>query len=268
MSTKVWADPFRHPRVVVEAKLGHELSVQQVRTYADDLVRRSDVDGQRSLMVVLVPEHRRREAEDVIAQARRSDNHDLLMTVWSYDQVLAALTASLGANPDLEQLRGLIQVSEALDIKPFTQAELDTKCAARHADLVRVVALASSALSNDGRRVLPSRTQDPDFEWMRYVEVNPDKTCIGVGVRRSPEHLGVPSWIWVRVHRGTYNAESAGRLLEEVYPGRAALLTDGTTWMPLTVPVGVGGAAMQQALLDQLTEITRVLSHCVDDLPS
>jgi hypothetical protein len=78
---------------VVEAKIGHALSVSQTQTtgYVERL------QGDAGLLVVLITESRRSEGERVIGEYRELDPDKsvsggrLRLDVWSYDDVTSAL---------------------------------------------------------------------------------------------------------------------------------------------------------------------------------
>jgi hypothetical protein len=72
-------------RVVVEAKIGHVLTVDQIAGYADRL------RGDAGLLVVLVPEGRRLEGEQVIREYRdRHPDGRVRVDVWTFDEVTSS----------------------------------------------------------------------------------------------------------------------------------------------------------------------------------
>jgi hypothetical protein len=79
-----WGDPSEM-RVVVEAKIGHVLTVDQIAGYADRL------RGDAGLLVVLVPEGRRLEGEQVIREYRdRHPDGRVRVDVWTFDEVTSS----------------------------------------------------------------------------------------------------------------------------------------------------------------------------------
>lgn len=113
-----WGGPLQ-TRVVVEAKLGHTLTPEQLAGYSGRL---GDGEG---LLAVLAPEARRVEAQAVITACRRLiPDPRVAFDVWTYDEVVAALDLALPGSADLAQFKGLVQAHRALDIDPFTDADL------------------------------------------------------------------------------------------------------------------------------------------------
>ena len=265
-----WGEPAV-PRVVIEAKLGHILTVEQVAAYVTDLRGRiSESQGSREgLVVVLVPEHRHSEAATVLSQMaadpdRVSGGPAIHTAVWSYDQVLDALGATLGAGGDVAQLRGLVEVCAALAIRPIAPADLTMASSARVEDVTRVVDLASEALFG-GARTLPSGS-DEDFSWRRYIDPVPG-TSIAVGVRRPKSHGNrqPAPWTWIRVHATTGQAAVAGKAITDGWSSAGAY-TDaaGHTWLPLSVPESVSGASMVEEVTRQAEQVLSAVRSALE----
>jgi hypothetical protein len=252
-----WGEPPL-PRVVVEAKLGALLSAGQIADYIPDLIRRAG--GHEALMVVLVPTYRHGEASLVLGEALSICGQPPVRTaVWSYDDVLGALADVLSGSGDLEQLRGFVEACQALDVKPFTEEELAAHAEDRRADLTRVVDQATVSLFASGKRVQPSGS-DTDFSWRRYLEITPGGANIAVGLRASS--LGRSeaggAWAWLRVHPSTPSADTAGAVLRDTFPA-AQSEADGSTWLPLDLPTGVGGAVIMARLVEQIEQVVSSL---------
>jgi hypothetical protein len=129
-TSRQWGDPPL-PRVKIDAKLGHALIVGQVATYVAHLkTRLAEHDGSdEGVAVLLVPEHRSQEARAVLsrfeaAEVEAAESPLPRSAVWSYSQVLDALEEALGADGGVAQLRGLVEICEALDIKPLSPEDL------------------------------------------------------------------------------------------------------------------------------------------------
>ncbi len=256
-----WGDDPR-PHVVIEAKLAEELTEVQVRAYLLHLEQRRDGHLDDALIGILVPEYRRIEAERVLSAVIGSQATGARSVVWSYDEVLVAIESGLGASPDLEQLRGFIQACEALDISPFSEAELADTAAPRQRDLVALADRATAAVHPAGARLLPG-SRGEDYEWRRYLEVTPGGTNIAVGLRLpTPGEIAGPgSRLWLRVHRGTVDAAEASRNLREAYPHTAAIDENtGHTWLPLVIPTGEAGAVMVSSIVEQIDTAIRTIS--------
>jgi hypothetical protein len=250
-----WWDDL--PCVVMEAKLDHALTEEQLGIYLHDLRARRQGSQDRAILGTLVPEHRRKEATALLRQVLSSEAL-IIPAVWSYDQVLGKLADQLGDTSDLEQLRRLIQKCEALDIRPFTAEEIAERSPAREPELIRILDAASASFFT-GKRVWPSSSQDADFTWRRYVQAHPDGTSIAVGVRQPDPSAATAAWAWIRLHRETYNARGAGNLLKRVFPDRITVRDDGSTWLPLKISAGLSGTALESEITDQLRDILDVL---------
>ncbi|MDD2858974.1 MAG: hypothetical protein PHU75_09910 [Candidatus Nanopelagicales bacterium] len=142
-----WGSPA-HTRVIVEAKIGHTLDAEQVAAYRARL-------GDDGLLVVLVPASRRREGEKVVEELRReyaAADDPVRVALWTWDQVVEALEEALPEEPDVAQLRGLVDEAGALDIRPFDESELSTANESRFDDLWSVLDRASFGLLDDTAR--------------------------------------------------------------------------------------------------------------------
>jgi hypothetical protein len=254
-----WGDPPL-PRVVIEAKLGHTLTVEQVAIYFAHLkTRLADHDrSDEGVVVLLVPEHRSQEARAVLSKVEAAEveaaKSPLLRTaVWNYRQVLDALEEALGADGDVAQLRGLVEICEALDIKPLSPEDLTMASSPRAADLRRVVDFASVSLF-DETRILPSGS-DEHFTWRRYHQVVGD-THVAIGLRRPEASADASAHgrTWMRVHATTPEAALAGEALKQQCP---SAYTDaaGHVWVPLEVPVGVSGSGMITRVAEQVEAV-------------
>jgi hypothetical protein len=258
------------PVVVVEAKLAAAMTSEQLQHYAVNQRRRLLAAGwDQGVLAVLVPAHRREEAEHKLAQALEATGNTseqvgetvwLRGAVWSFDELLQEISPDESEDPDVTQLADLVAVQEALDIRPFCPHELVNPDGPRRRDLSLIADRVSAAIATASSRLLPSG-QDADFEWRRYVELTPGGTNVAIGVRRPvgeepPDEW--PSFLWLRVHRDTSNAEIAVQRLARRYPNITRDL-HGHTWLALDVPAGVGGAEVVDALITQVEKVAAVI---------
>lgn len=254
-----WGQPPL-PRVVVEAKLGAPLTAGQIAAYITDLTRRMSGGDHDALVVVLVPGYRCGEASLVLSKAlSMCGQPPIRMAVWSYDDVLDALADVLPGCGDLEQLRGFVEACEALDVRPLTEDELAARAEDRRADLVRLLDRATASFFASGQCVQPSGS-DTDLSWRRYLEITPGGTNLAIGLRTSsPGRTPAGgAWAWLRVHPATPNADTAGAVLRNTFPA-AQSEADGSTWLPLDLPVGVAGAALAARLVEQIEQVVSTL---------
>jgi hypothetical protein len=246
-----WGDP-PVPRVVIEAKLGHDLTGQQIADYVANL------SEDEALVVVLVPEYRRREAEAILRAVTESQDWpgpQTQGTVWSYYDVMQALVAAVD-HRDVQQLGGLVEACEAMDIKPLEPKDLLNSENRRVADIQAVLDQATSTFF-EGRRTYPGDS-DRHFAWRRYVEVLPEWTHIAVGIRLA-NAPAARLWAWVRVHASTPGATAAGEVLRRMWPETTARDREGNCWLSLSLPVGVSGATMVREVTTQIDAVLSAL---------
>lgn len=250
-----WGDPAQ-TRVVVEAKIGHILTVDQVAGYRGRL----GPDG--GLLVILVPEARREEARRVAAECRhRFQGEPVLLDVWTYDEVTAALDAHLPGSSDVAQFKGLVRASGALDIFPMSPAELLDDDPTRREDIWRVIDEASFALFG---KKLPSGT-DASLANRRYVEIEPYPACFAEGAGRSTrlkEGLAQP-WAWLRLGPGDSLSHVSQPIIEQHRPGQTQEDQHGL-WLPLSLPPHVSGAVMIATVREELEAIAAAIRDAID----
>jgi hypothetical protein len=246
----LWGEPLQ-TRVVVEAKLGHLLTPEQVSGYAG----RFGEDG--GLLVVLAPASRRSESWRVIDVCRETlRDAPVAFDVWTYDEVIAALEAALPDSADVAQLSGLVRAHDALDVAPLSAADLLEGNLARFEDVWRVV--DGSSFGIGGTR-WPSGA-DTTLARRRYVTIGTYAVGLAVGVGRRPEATAGESrpWAWIRLGGTDSFARVARRALSDLRPDSVTF--DGTdSWLPLEIPTGVYGS-------DAVDQLRADLTGLVDEL--
>jgi hypothetical protein len=150
--------------------------------------------------------------------------------------------------PDVEQLRGLIEAAKALDIVPFDEHELTTANDSRFDDLWEVLDRASYKLFDI---TLPAQ-RDGIFVVWRYVAVGAFDAFFTVGIGRR-ERTDAEPWIWVKIlndsHLGRASQEVAKRLKPD-----AVVDEDGLAF-PLLLEPGYSGVELEESIRDQLEKI-------------
>lgn len=251
-----WGDPPA-TRVVVEAKLGHTLTVDQIEAYASERLH-----GDSALLVVLVPEVRRKEGEGVV-DAYRATHPDepVKVAVWTYDDVVREMEAHLPDSPDVAQFKGLVQTVRALDILPMSEAELMDGNPDRRQDIWRVVDLASFGLFG---RNSPTGS-DGSLENRRYVAVVPYEIALAVGVgRKSRVSEGQPQpWAWLRLPDGGSFSRVAQPVVERMRPGETSRDREDL-WLPLQLPTGEPGSVMIQQVREEIETIGTAIREAID----
>jgi hypothetical protein len=251
-----WGEP-PSTRVVVEAKLGHTMTVEQIEGYATERL-----NGDSALLVVLVPEVRRKEGESVVDAYRAGHPAaSVKVAVWTYDDVLRELEAGLPGSPDVAQFRGLVLAARALDILPMTEAELIDDNPVRRQDIWRVVDSASFGLFG---RNSPSGS-DGSLENRRYVTLVPYEIALAVGVGRKPRGREGQSqpWAWLRLPDSSSFAKVGQPVLERMRPGETSRDPEGV-WLPLRLPVGEPGSIMIQQVRAEIEVVGTAIRDAID----
>ncbi|MFC6238038.1 hypothetical protein [Longivirga aurantiaca] len=255
-----WGDPPT-TRVIVEAKIGHSLTPEQLVGYADRL---PDTGG---LLVVLAPAARRAEALEVVARCRDLTAGPATFAVWTYDEVLERLEAALPHSGDVAQLRGLVQAHNATDIDPFLPDELLEANASRREDVWWVVDHASFGIRESRQ---PSGT-DWNLLHRRYLPVGNYSAAVAVGVgRKDPGNDPTRPWAWLRVAGASAHGRLARRALASIRPGTEE--TKDETWLPLRIEPGLYGSqaaerlrsALESLIDDLAAAITVEMEHQLD----
>lgn len=250
-----WGDPAG-AKVVIEAKIGHTLTVEQLAGYRSHL---ADMDG---LLVILLPEARRLEAERIKQKAMDDyweigPSGPIRIDIWTYDEVLNALHAHLPASSDVAQFKGLVGSVQALDIYPVSPEQLLD--GTRSEDIWRVVETASFGLFGT---ILPTGTGWSGFARSRYVATPPYDVGMAVGVGRNGQPDG-QSWAWIRVpKRGSYSWV-AHSVLEELRPGETSL-DETALWTPLRIPTGIPGSMMIQAVREEIESVASAIAGAIE----
>lgn len=246
-----WGDPAK-TRVLVEAKIGHTLTVEQVAGYA---VRLADDGG---LLVVLAPAARRAEALDVVARCRSMVGDHVRFDVWTYDDVLQQLETALPLSGDVAQLRGLVQAHAATDRDPLRPQDLVEGSRPRRDDIWWIVDRASFGL---GGSRLPSGA-DWNLEQRRYLPVGPYDVslAVGVGVKGRPVDPARP-WAWLRLSGSDGYRRMAHRVLRQLLP--TAQWDGDETWAPLPLEPGIYGSEAAERLRAWLEWLTDELAGAI-----
>lgn len=226
--------------VIIEAKVGDKLTVQQVDAYRPRL-------GAEGLLVVLVPATRQRKDKEVVQELRQTYERAgdrIRVALWTWNDVADALDAALPEHPDAAQLRGLVEAAGALDFRPFSEGELITSDRSRFDDLWSVLDRASFL-------GFPSRSGGY-FEKYRYYPVGDFDAYFSVGIGRTgrsePE-----SWCWVRIWKDAHLGHAQQ---EAIKVHRPDVKQDGdSVVVPLVLEPDLSGYELIESLRDQLAKI-------------
>ena len=254
------------PVVKIEAKLGAELTANQLQSYVYDLLQRNSGKG---ALLVLVPEGRIEEAAKVTAAAfdlagsgpwPATDGHRTGMAVISWDELFDTLKTGKDGRfrYELEQLQAMYRVLSGSFIAPLASDEDLRELGERETDFINLVDQATRQLTRN-HRLLPLYKLYNDKKtqfYHRYVQLssNNPESYYSIGVRDSFAKWTTP--IWLRFHKVTGDFGSIRQRIEA--SDLRWLESDGHIWIPLDIPREVPREQMIQALVEQAEDVVRV----------
>ena len=241
-------------QLVVEAKLGADLTADQLLSYALRLPSR--------VLAVLVPAYRQQEAravlDEVVARCAGREAPATSVLTWEevFDRVNAA-TSERHVLEDVRQLEGLCAALTYLD-RPITQSDLGESWERRVPDFIQVIDLATKAFVSKDQLARPNPFQFREpWQGLRWVTMwrggDGETIDIGIGVREPLDAGGTP--MWFQLHNGSVDRQRAAEKLS-LEPG--AQDVNGALLIPYSPPLGVRLAdvsAHLQARLNQLSAL-------------
>ena len=258
------------PLLVVEMKFGARLGPAQLRAYLRNQADRLVADRDR-VLILLVPERRRAEAQRVLEAAIQTWSAEVgevaervRSAVVSWDELLSAWEEAAPADggpqsvaADVAQLRALCDVLSGLVIESFEIESATGAWLTRLDDLRRV----SDALSRRVGEVNPIADEAPiGYLGRRYFLAGgpAPRTSLAIGVQaRFAEEGETP--LWARLHRDTPGFLEARSMVLKTSLGAATRDDHGHLWIPLILPPELSGLLLLEALEEQVLAITAVL---------
>ncbi len=246
--------PGEHARVIVEAKFDHTITLGQLQAYARNLGQHPEPPS--TALLLLVPEHRRREAERVGGTV---DAGEVALGVISWDQLIKAFHDCASGDAelleDVRQFDALCKTYGAKDIRPFTREEASS-WPARRTDLMVIVDRVTSELSSD--RLLPTgveqdATTDEHGYYRRYISAGGPE--VSLGVRQPRRDFQTP--IWMRYHYRTSDFAVAKQRLR----ASGAVVDEakrGHIYVPVDLPLDVSGAEVVRLVKGQVQRVHSV----------
>lgn len=263
------------PHVMIEAKFDAILTMSQVATYFEHQTRRlAEANVAFGVLLILVPESRLVEAQAVAEAAigprqeqftpERARGIEVLVKSWSV--VLDALDEGMGtasessSEPgplveDLRQLRSLCTVLGGAAVVPFSPQETGAAWRTRiddYAKIVDRVTLALAARRTPGARIFPLRHASHGLATYRYVGADDD--YLAVAVIDPARDIGWP--VGVFYHRDTPGYSKVREAL-----GTAEMIIEENSRglvTPLSIKSGIGGAAVVEALVEEVERLDNV----------
>lgn len=244
------------PRVVLEAKFDHLITGEQIQAYARHLS--AHPDPVLTALVLLVPDHRRAEAERALTSWTAEAASGTAVISW--DELVESLREAADGDAslvgDVGQFEALCETYGGRDIRPFTADEV-TGWPARAKDLKVIVDRVTAGLSTE--RLLPigseaDATQDGRGYYRRYVsgERGSEGKWMSIGIRQSRKPHDTP--VWLRYHARTEGLQAVkDRLQAAAVP--VSVAKRGHVYVPLSLPVGVSGVEVVRQLQDQVRQV-------------
>jgi hypothetical protein len=276
----VGLDPADRPLVVIEAKFGAELTVDQINSYLRDQGRRIHDDSgspDACLLILLVPQARVAEAKHKLQRAFREEfgeaeppsNRLSLVLSWDdwldmWDTLLADVPDSAdGLRADVVQLRAMCLSLGGLVIAPLGVAASGEAWRTREDGNRVVVDEVTRALSVGTRRLYPIGDEGV-FRARRYFDSGYATGDGGVGAAAVGVHTGFAdaggSPIWLRFHKDTTGFLNILGVVMGSGLGDGGRRDGGHLWLPLHVDPDLGGIDLVSDLVEQVRRIQSSLA--------
>lgn len=259
------------PVIKIEAKLGAELTANQLQSYEADLRQRNK--GEAALLV-LVPKGRTKEAIRVTAEAlglpgcgpwRLVDGYNTGVDVISWDELFAALREGKTGRfrYELEQLQAMYRVLSGDFIAPLASIDELHQWKARETDFLNLVDQVTRRLTTQ-HQLYPMGLESLEcaangYEtggYRRRFVCSADGTgpCYCIGIRDSFAEWVTP--LWMRFHQDTGHF---GQIHQRIEASELKWLeSGGHIWIPLEVPLEVPHEQMIGAIVEQVEQVERV----------
>jgi len=263
------SDDEGNPLVMIEAKINHHITRGQIDAYIEDQTRRLAA-GVSGVFVLLVPEHRRREAE-LALQSHRAElsaapsktRIESLVLTWHdtinlWEEVLSAHDASAALDSphvDLHQFAELCRAFGGLRVSVHEASEKNI----RRDIWLPIVDAVTREVSF--REVMPivSRT---GYAPSRYITTPIWDLFGAVGVQNAFADEGLTP-LWVRFNRAT--GKSVGGierirsiLLQSSY-APSLRFEDKHVWLPLEIDETLPESELVTSLSDQYRSISAIV---------
>jgi len=270
------------PVVEIEAKLGAPFGPGQLESYAKRFVAERP-----SVLMVLVPRSRIREAEEIVAdtfsvagsspwQPRQHPSVRIIVVSW--DEVLATLKQSCSPRllGELEQFDAMYRVLSGYDIKPLAGPEELAHWREREADFVNLVDRITKRLTTH-HKLYPIGLEEPAKSAdgleargyrRRYVcrPLGDLRPCFSIGTRDPFKGYNTP--VWMRFHAKTPCFPIIETRLRSSPLATELIPSGGHLWIPLEVPSEVSGERMIDVLMAKAEAVIRVAYGASAESPS
>ena len=262
-------DASGRPRLIIEAKFGASLTVDQIQRYlalqADTCV------GHQAVLVVLMPTARTDDAKLLVRRALEGLPNPTSATVClSWDQILAVLSGALGetdrgarsVEADLIQLAALVEARTRFVLNPLGAAAAGAGWQTRRAELVELVDAVTQQLA-DALNVLRGPQvgrRDITFAPSYYLKAAGPVpgTFFSVGLHSGFAAEGLTP-MWIRFNKRTGDGLAVRRIREylgddSLYASRLRL-DRGNLWVPVDLDPLLADEALVESVVRQTLAI-------------
>lgn len=262
-------DTVGRPALIVEAKFGASLTVEQVARYLE--LQSVECGAARPALVLLMPRSRTEDAAHLLRQAEAHAGASRSATACiSWSDMLDTLQSALGdaecgsnsLEADVIQLRALVEARTSFVLGPLGVAAAGTQWMTRRAELVGLVDVVTQRLADSlgvargpqiGRR-------DIAFAPAYYLklDVPVPETHAAVGLHAGfAAHGSTP--MWVRFHRVTGGGLAVKQLRlsfgQDIHYASRVRLDGGHLWVPVELDRSLSDDDLVDAVVRQVDAI-------------
>jgi hypothetical protein len=261
-------DAQGRPRLVIEAKFGHLMSVDQMSKYLAHQNRQlaGAVPG---VLMLLVPDGRLAQARAIMnAIGSAGPDHGTDMSriepiALSWEDCLSAIESATSAQPvspvspaaDLAQLRALCE-----ELSGWTRPVVEIPDDERTEFLKVVLEQLKDRVPS--RNTGPRVARDPDYLTLRYFGVPGAASYYSIGLTHRFAESSTP--VWLRFHKATNDFQEVKKRLRRSEFAEQIRQSRGHIWLPLNIEPDLGGPELVGYLVAQVERIANVVAPSGD----
>ncbi len=257
-------DDHERPILVIEAKFGAWISVEQLRDYLR-LQERELGFHQQGALVLLVPAARVAEGERAVASAQRETLADTpsAAVVMTWDELLNVLQDAVAHLPvtldavaaDVVQFKALCLAMQGFVVAPITGPATWPPSE----DLLRLFHQVSEQLREPKRKMLPI-VHEPGFDPMRYMYFGGERDYLAIGLASRFADTGLPLWVRYENRDARHFAKVRGRVMVSEHKHSVVPEMNHKLWLPLTIEPDLAGQGLVQDIVAQIRGISSIIA--------
>jgi hypothetical protein len=274
-------DDKRRPRLIIELKFNAEVDLHQIAGYRREQINHCGIDRHEALTILVVPERRRMEADDMLQQIGlllpdAINERDVLAGTgtgtweeWLSEWDRVPEDPSLGEPAivsDVAQFKALCKTLLKTVIPPLGHAANSSRWRERERDVMRlpdvVVARLDFNLWDEGYKRHRGAELKIPFRRRRSLYVSlggRGGTLADLGIRTDLADAGqTPLWLRVRDDGWNDLATVRSRVGSSSYGARARN-DGGHVWIPIDVPPHLGDDLLIDAIVDEAMAVAEVI---------